>query len=135
MARNIDDSKEFDVSLGIFQSPSERDKPESGEESQLSSDSRAQVLQRTDGHPVQPEASFAGCWSTAGSICMNHTAPPGNRTSSGSRLSILGYRPECRETLEASTPFVGGCGVCLSVEQQFVFFLQSILVFVIMHEL
>ncbi|MEQ2287403.1 hypothetical protein AMECASPLE_012028 [Ameca splendens] len=44
----------------------ERDTAESGEGSRLSSDDRAQVLQRADGRLIRPESIFAGCRSTAG---------------------------------------------------------------------
>ncbi|MEQ2304874.1 hypothetical protein AMECASPLE_031837 [Ameca splendens] len=58
MASNTDSREESDVSLDIFQSLSQRDAAESGEESQLSSDGRAHMLRRADGHLIRPESIF-----------------------------------------------------------------------------
>ncbi|MED6239694.1 hypothetical protein ATANTOWER_009856 [Ataeniobius toweri] len=62
-----------------FQSLSQRDTAESGEESQLLI-SRAQVLRRADGHltPGRPGLFLPDAGARPESICMNHSATPGN---------------------------------------------------------
>ncbi|MEQ2297120.1 hypothetical protein AMECASPLE_031428 [Ameca splendens] len=72
MASNTDSSKESDISLDTFQPLSQRDAAESEEQSQLSSDGRAQVLQPAD---VNQSIFLLDARAWPESICMNHTTP------------------------------------------------------------
>ncbi|MEQ2285574.1 hypothetical protein AMECASPLE_033324 [Ameca splendens] len=66
MFDNTNSSEKSDISLDIFQTLSERDAADSGEESQLLSDGRAQELRRANSHLIRPESILAGCQSMAG---------------------------------------------------------------------